>query len=221
VVSNLSLLPLTLGIGFSLDAEEARNRPSSKAETDKILKKDDYSCRFCGFRSLQYQRVIPFEGGHVTSCSFCEQAMMLERAGMMGSGVLIWLPEISQIELNHIVRAIHIARVGTDTKLAAAAERAFNALLARKTDAKKRLGSEDPLLLCTVLRENLDNKDREKALPKLDGLRLLPFDKHIVRSHGSEIDGFPQIVRFWLSEQGPFSDAPVEDWRDLFSKLAA
>jgi len=146
---------------------------------------------------------------------------MLERAGMMGCGILIWLPEITQVELNHIARAIHIARAGEDAKLAAAADRAFNALLARRTDAKKRLGSEDPLLLCTVLWENLGKKERDAALVKLEGVRLLPFDKHIVRSHGFDIDGFPQIMRFWLSERGPFSDLPVEDWRNLFSKIAA
>ena len=31
---------------------------------------------------------------------------------MMGSGILIWLPEVGQAELNHLVRAIYVARIG-------------------------------------------------------------------------------------------------------------
>ena len=157
----------------------------------------------------------------MTVCGFCEQVLFLERAGMMGSGVLIWLPEISQAELNHIARAIYVAREDEDGKMAAAATRALDALLARKTDAKKRLGSEDPLLLSSVLSEHLTDKERRAAVGKLEGLRLLPLDKYIVRIRGSETNVFSQIVKFWRSEKGPFAKLPDHEWNKLFSKVTA
>ena len=92
--------------------------------------------------------------------------------------------------------------------------------MARRTEAKKRLGSDDPLVLATVLLENLTSKEYKKALPKLDGIRLMPLDKHMVRSKKGDINGFPQIVKFWRSAQGPFGNAPTSAWRDLFAKVA-
>ena len=118
----MSFLPLTLGVGYA-DAQSGGRKPPSKSDIESVLKRDDFSCRFCGFRSTQYQRVIPFADSTVTACSFCEQVLALERAGIMGGGVLIWLPEISQIELNHIARAIYVARADENNPLADMANR--------------------------------------------------------------------------------------------------
>ncbi|MDD4615966.1 MAG: hypothetical protein PHW76_02460 [Alphaproteobacteria bacterium] len=137
----------------------------------------------------------------------------------MGSGVLVWLPEISQAELNHIARAIYIARRDEDNDIAKAAERAFEALMARKSEAKKRLGSEDPLLLSTVLSENLKPGERSAAIAKLEGLRLLPLDKHVIRTRNGDVNGFGQMVKFWRSPQGPFGKYPSSEWGTLFEKL--
>lgn len=139
---------------------------------------------------------------------------------MMGSGVLIWLPEISQAELNHIARAIYVARADQDSGIAALADRAFEALMARKSEAKKRLGSEDPLLLSTVLYENLPIKNHETALAKLEGIRLLPLDKHLVRHKGIDINGFSQMVTFWRSSSGPYGNLPSSEWKALFEKVS-
>jgi len=216
----VSFLPLTLGVGLSSGAESGGSRAPSKSKAEQTLKRDDFTCRFCGFRSIQYQRIVPYEGDFVTACSFCEQVLSLERAGMMGSGLLIWLPEITQAELHHIARAIYVARA-EEGGMADAATRALDALTARRTEAKKRLGSDDPLLLSSVLHEHLTAKERAEAAGRLEGIRLLPLDKHVVRIHGHDINGFPQIVKFWRSERGPFSKLPVSEWQQMFAKIAA
>ena len=217
----MSFLPLTLGVGASSGAGGGGLGSSSKSETEKVFARDDFTCRFCGFRSVQYQRAVPYEGGPVTACTFCEQGLFLERAGIMGSGVLIWLPEISQAELNHIVRAIYVARADETSEIAATAARALDALMGRRTEAKKRLGSDDPLLLTSVLQEHLNDKERGVAVGKLEGVRLLPLDKHIVRVHGNEVNVFPKIVAFWRSEHGPFAALPASEWNKMFAKVAA
>ncbi len=215
----MSFLPLTLGVGQSSGAEGGGSGPPSKSSAEKILKRDGFSCRFCGFRASQYQRIVPFEGDLVTACSFCEQVQSLDRAGLMGGGVLIWLPEITQAELNHIARAIYVARAEEDGAMTEAATRALDALMTRRTEAKKRLGSDDPLLLATVLHEHMTASERAAATGKLDGIRLMPLDKHMVRSHGNDINGFPQIVKFWRSPRGPFAELPTSAWQDMFAKV--
>ncbi|MDR3423518.1 MAG: type IV secretion protein DotN [Alphaproteobacteria bacterium] len=218
----MSLLPLTLGVGSTFGAGgEGPVGALSKAGTEKILARDDFTCRFCGFRSRQYQRVVPVEGGYATACGFCEQTLNLERAGVMGSGVLIWLPEITQAELNHIARAIYVARAEEGGEMADVATRALNALTARRIEAKKRLGSDDPFLLATVLHENLNNRERPAAIAKLEGIRLLPLDKYMVRSQSGNVNGFPKIVKFWRSPSGPFAQLPTGEWKDMFKKIAA
>ncbi len=216
----MSFLPLILGCGLPPVAEGGGLRLPSKAQAEKILDRDNYTCRFCGFRSRQYQRVVPVEKDFATACGFCEQALFLERSGIVNSGVLIWLPEITQAELNHIVRAVYIARAEEGSEIAAAADRAFDALMARRVDAKKRLGSEDPIVLSTVLHENLTAKERVAASKKLEGIRLLPLDRYIVRGHNGDFDGFPQMVKYWISKDGPYAAIPTLEWQKLFEKVA-
>lgn len=156
----------------------------------------------------------------MVACSFCEQARELERAGLMGGGILIWLPEITQAELHHIARAIYIAKA-EGGEMAAAATRAMDALTARRTDAKKRIGSDDPLLLATVMRENLTASECKASAAKLDGIRLLPLDKYTVRKNGNDINGFPQMLKFWRSSNGPFAKIPTSEWNDMFAHAAS
>lgn len=144
--------------------------------------------------------------------------MALERTGLSGAGVLIWLPEISQADLQHIMRAIYVARAG-DHPLSAIAGQAFDALMARRTEAKKRLGSDDPLLLATVLYEDLSDADYAKSNTKLEGIRLLPLDRLIVKSHQGDMNQFPHMVKYWTSSDGPFGNLPLEAWGPLFESV--
>lgn len=195
-----------------------------KANIVKAHRRDDDCCRFCGFKSKQFQRVIPFaEAGDpplATVCTFCDLVLNLERAGMTGSSLLIWLPEINQIDLNHLARAIYVARAAKGP-MAALATRALDALTARRAEAKKRLGSDDPLLLATIMREQLDGEEMQKAVAKLDGIRLLPSEKYLVRGPKGDANQLPTMVRYWTSSGGPFASLPVDSWHDNFKKAIA
>jgi intracellular multiplication protein IcmJ len=217
----LSFLPLTLGVTGGDAKSGGAPKPPSRSEAEQIFKRDDFACRFCGFRSVQFQRLVQSREGYVTCCSFCEQALHLDRAGIMGGGILIWLPEITQAELNHIVRAGYVAKAEAGTPMATIATRALDALTARRTEAKKRLGTDDPLLLATVLHENMTPAGRDEAIGKLDGVRLLPLDKHMVRSAQGDVNGFDRMIRFWRSKDGPFAALPNDEWQGLFDKIAA
>ena len=218
----MTLLPLKLGVRRMSDTERGR-APSgvgSKKEADKVIERDGFTCRFCGFQSRKYQRTTRFSADNqedqtVTVCTFCEQCVGLERVAVIGAGALIWLPEIEQPALNHMARAIFVAKAGEDP-FATDAVRALDTLLARRTEAKKRIGTADPLELATVLYESLDDATYKNAAARLEGIRFLPFDKYIVRIKNRDTNLFPDMIRYWLSSQGPYRQLPVSEWMDLF-----
>jgi hypothetical protein len=105
--------------------------------------------------------------------------------------------------------------------MAKVATRALDALMARRADAKKRLGSDDPLLLATVMHENLTAEECKLAALKLEGIRVLPLEKNMARGPAGDVNQFPQMVKYWLSPQGPYAKLPVEQWMDLFKTTAA
>jgi intracellular multiplication protein IcmJ len=226
----VTFFPITLGARPSAGSEGLSLSPAQiVAQADKAKKRDDYTCRFCGFRSEKFQRIIPCADAgkglpFATVCTFCEQAMIIERAGVMGSGVLVWLPEIQQAELNHIVRAIFVARAakkdGQAPEIGDAASRAYDALMARRADARKRLGSDDPLMLATILHEFLNEKDEKDALGKLDGIRVMAFEKYLVRGPKGDVDQFPLMVDYWRSPQGPFAELPIDKWGKMLASVS-
>lgn len=221
----MAFLPITLGVKRGSDSDKNHiDRDRAKAHMDKALKRDNNTCRFCGFHSERYQRAIPYASGDnipfVTACTFCEQCLMLDRAGLMGSGLLIWLPEIAQAELNHIARAIYVAKA-TKGPMAEAAARALEALTSRRAEAKKRLGSDDPLLLATVMHESLTDEENEQAAGKLEGVRLMPLDKYLVRGSKGDVNQFPQLVKYWASSEGPFASMPVAEWDKMLTSASA
>lgn len=173
-----------------------------------VWKRDDYSCAYCGFRALRYQEVL-VEGGNprdpdrmLTVCMFCHQCRHLERAASMQSGRLVWLPELSQIELNHVAREIYLALLGRTHQQRA--RRVLDALLERAGIARERAGTSDPA--------EFANRLRSEAQPDaavLDGLRLLPLDRHILRIDELEFNLFPQVLAYWRSDEGPYGAATV------------
>lgn len=206
-----------------------------RAQAEKAMKRDDFTCQCCGFRSLRFQRVVKASalngssnrgGGKgndlVTVCRFCELCFALDVAGATGGGVLIWLPEISQADLNSLMRAIYVARNAGkngsgDDKLAAAAGRALDALMARKAEAKKRLGSEDPMLLATVMLENLSDDEYAARVDKLEGIRLLPLDHWPVQGASGDHNQFHNMVKYWSSPEGPYAKLPPSSWEKMFA----
>ncbi len=224
----MSFLPIALGVRRKPEAEERvfKNRSKFKAVVEKTLWRDDYACRCCGFRAQRYQRVIPsFDGSGVkddfiTVCLFCESCLALDRAGMSGVGVLVWLPELTQAELNHVMRAVYVARE-SGHPLAATAKHVHEALMTRRTEAKKRLGSDDPLLLATVLFESLNDAEYDAVKEKLEGIRLVPLDRMIVRTAQGDVNKFAEIVNYWRSPDGPFGKTPLDSWEALFDSVKA
>lgn len=231
----MAYLRITPGISGLSDAGRVLSadvhRPSDEWKA-KTLERDDNTCRYCGFHSRKYQEVnyagktgkAAGPDDYATACTFCHQCFHMERVDRMQSGAVIWLPEIGQAALHHLCRAIYVARI-SQGPMADAARDAMEALLARKEEAKNRLGTDSPKILATVLQDFLEVSEYKARMSKLKGFRLLPLDRRIIKEGDLEFNQFPQILAYWRSKDGPFGDLPPRRWvktfYDLKGKLGA
>lgn len=198
----------------------------------KVFERDDHTCRYCGFRAKRYQEVSFVNGQEAdqrldnlaTSCIFCHQCFTLDRVSAMRSGILIWLPEMGQAELNHLARSLYVARV-SQGPAAEASRRILDILMKRREELKTRLGggdsqkgSEDPQILAVVLGEYLTSRHYALREKKLEGVRLFPLDRRIIREGDLEFNQFPQILAYWRSKDGPYGNRMPQFWVDLFKQ---
>lgn len=228
----MAYLKLSPGISSLTDAGRNLSPDAHKIPEDlrsKVLQRDDYACRYCGFQSRKYQEVN-FIGktdsgnakglaygpdDYATACTFCYQCFHIERIDRMQSGAVIWLPEIGQAALHHVCRAIYVARI-SQGPMADAARDGMEALLSRKEEAKNRLGTDSPKILSTVLQDFLEAGEYKNRLVKLKNFRIMPLDRRIIKEGDLEFNQFPQILAYWRSKDGPFGELPPRKWVKVF-----
>ena len=232
----MSYLKVALGVGKYSDTGrplfQGVHRPSEELR-NKVLERDKYICRYCGFTAAKYQEVNFIGKGHkpkvdprtdikpdnyATACTFCHQCFHLDMVDSMQSGAVIWLPEIGQAALNHIARAIYVAKISRGP-IADAAKTSLETLLSRRKEAENILGTNDPKILGGVLRDFLESKEYGERMARLGGFRIMPLDKRIIVEGDLEFNQFPQVLAFWRSAQGPFGQVPSSSWGSMFAKL--
>lgn len=86
--------------------------PEWKALRRKVLERDEYTCRACGFKSAKYMEVHHFDGkwsdnnpGNLfTLCPLCHSCLHIGLAGIKGMGTLLILKSpIEQARLNALI----------------------------------------------------------------------------------------------------------------------
>ncbi len=84
--------------------------PAFLGVQQSVWERDQYCCQFCGFEAHSYLDVVNGDGNYtnntrdnlVTACPYCSQCFFLESVGQaeFGGGTIIYLPEMTQAELN-------------------------------------------------------------------------------------------------------------------------
>ncbi len=151
----------------------------------KILERDGYTCQFCGFQARQYQEIVNLDNDYlnnksanlITACCFCTQCLFLDSVGKneYGGGTLIYLPEISQNELNSFCHVLFCA-IGNATNYRTDAQNIYRTLKLRAKIVEQEFGEgmQEPTLLGQMLIDT-QIKDRDRVIDAmLKNVRLLP-----------------------------------------------
>lgn len=238
----MSYLPLVL----SVKAKNWRKDDAESQEADaefrhvrrKVLERDDFTCRFCGFRAVSWQEVHHANDDHtdnrlqnlVTACQFCHACQHIGLAGQFETGILAWIPEIPQDRLHHLVRSLmvaqHWAKVTADDRRARpdlvraskeisdVAGAVMAKLRARQAGATERLGTSSLQDLANLLL--LMPEDHYARRDKfLTGMRLLPIS---LRAGGGP-DREQKILDVWL--EGPYANVRPNAWVGLLRSAMA
>ena len=151
----------------------------------KIHIRDQFTCQYCGFCAYQQLEVINQDGNYrnnraanlVTACNLCAQCFFLESIGKgdFGGGTLIYLPEMSQRQLNAMCHVLFASMV-LGGALAMPARNVYRSFKLRTQIVEKQLGEgfSNPALLGRLMVDA--NKESASTLHKewLFKLRLLP-----------------------------------------------
>jgi intracellular multiplication protein IcmJ len=150
----------------------------------KVLQRDHYICQFCGFQAQLYQDVVNLDGDYynnksenlITACCFCAQCFFLESVGVggYGGGTLVYVPEMTQAELNVLCHVLFCA-ITNDTGYKATAQTIYLGFKVRSQQIEDKFGegTSDPAIFGHLL---IDSGiiEPEKLKKMLDGVRLLP-----------------------------------------------
>lgn len=126
-----------------------RADPAFLAFQQKIHARDRYTCQFCRFQAKENLETINLNGNYaenkrdnlVTACGLCAQCFFLEAVGKsdFGGGVLIYLPEIRQSELNALCHVI-FASIAYRLKNATHAKNIYRSLKLRAQLIEEKVG---------------------------------------------------------------------------------
>lgn len=155
---------------------------------DKVLARDAYTCRYCGFQSHHFQEVINIDQDYgnnhlnnlATACSLCMQCFFLDSIGLDGKsgGTIIYLPEISQADLNHFCRALFCSML-RETSYKGTLQAAYLSLSDRAKPVEEVFGphTNEPLVFGQTLIDS-DLSEAQQQHPIFSELKLLPAKKY-------------------------------------------
>lgn len=127
---------------------------------DNILKRDNHTCQGCGWRALDFQEIHHRNGDHSnfkesnleTLCPLCHQVFHPVTASISSGASMIWLPEVSQVELNRLLFAVFASmKAGAKHPLNNVAKAVWGLLDMRKVYLDNQLGKSDPAIYGQVL----------------------------------------------------------------------
>lgn len=168
----------------------------------KVFQRDRYTCQFCGFQAKYFQEVVNLDHDFtnnkltnlVTACCFCAQCFFVESVGVggYGGGTLVYLPELSQPELNSLCHVLFCA-ITNDTGYKSSAQNIYRSFKFRSQVVEDKFGegTSDPAIFGQLLIDS-GVKSAEMSDKLFANIRLLPsrakFRKQIERWAASALE---------------------------------
>lgn len=162
-----------------------KHDPRFQKIAEKVYVRDEHRCQYCGFQAQSYMEILNLDGNYnnnkfdnfVTSCPFCAQCHFLEAVGQsdFGGGTLIYLPDLSQNELNSLCHAAFLA-LANGLSYLGNARNLYRSLRLSQQEIEKEFGEgmSNPALFGRLLVE-AQGKDLTALQTALkEKVRLLP-----------------------------------------------
>lgn len=166
----------------------------------RILERDNYACRYCGFFAKEFQEVVNIDGNYknnhadnlATACCFCAQCFFLDAVGLDSNtgGVITHTPEISQADLNNFCRVLYCS-LDKESAYKGKLQAVYMSFKDRSKEVINCFGpdSSDPRVFGQGLLDAALNKEQLQH-EVLKHLRLLPSKK----AFASQIDYWKKTV---------------------------
>lgn len=150
----------------------------------RVFDRDRYTCQYCGFQAKEYQDVVNVDSNYnnnklsnmITACCFCRQCLFLQSVGLddMGGGQLIYLPEISQTNINSFCHVLFCA-MENNTGYQDSAQSLYRSLKFRSQIIENKFGAgtSNPSVMGQLLVEHKMQTTEQKQ-DVLKDMRLLP-----------------------------------------------
>lgn len=158
------------------------------------------------------------EGGRsYTVCPVCHVCRHLDHAGIIGAGTMVWLPELTQAQLNATCMFIFITLLAPRDELIDAVFVERMKILYKTFESRcapvvtlfggknSLFDASNPLFFAQEI-DRLRPETRAELASKLDGLRLLPSPKVFMPFARSAM---PEILKKY----------PLKTWTNIESKL--
>lgn len=193
--------------GWRLFARRKEDKAFTAIAT-RVLDRDWYTCQFCGFQAKAYQEIVNLDGNYqnnklsnmVTACCFCSQCLFLQAVGLddMSGGQLVYLPEMSQADLNSFCHVLFCA-LGSSAGYQDTAQMIYRSLKFRSQVIEKRLGTgmSNPAFFGQAIIECQSGGSEQQATHLLRDLRLLPSNTKF----SVQLDAWAQAAIQELEEQ--------------------
>jgi intracellular multiplication protein IcmJ len=173
-----------------------------RALEQKVFQRDRYTCQFCGFQARLFQEVVNLDNNYannkmpnlVTSCCFCAQCFFVESVGVggYGGGTLVYLPEMTQTELNSMCHVLFCA-ITNDTGYKSSAQNIYRGFKFRSQLVEDKFGegTSDPSIFGQLMIDSGVN-DEERRSQLFKNILLLPsrakFRKQIEKWAASALE---------------------------------
>jgi len=151
----------------------------------RVYERDDYTCQYCGFQAREFQEIVNLDGNYtnnklsnmMVACCFCTQCLFLQAVGVddMGGGQLIFLPDMSQADLNSFCHVLFCA-MGNGTGYQDSAQAIYRSLKFRSQPIENKFGSgtSNPTVFGQMILEYQTKFPDQKIEEILKDMRLLP-----------------------------------------------
>ncbi|MGL5741183.1 MAG: type IVB secretion system protein IcmJDotN [Legionella sp.] len=173
-----------------------------KAFELKVFQRDRYTCQFCGFQARLFQEVVNVDNNYannkidnlVTACCFCAQCFFVESVGVggYGGGTLVFIPELTQSELNSLCHVLFCA-ITNDTGYKSSAQNIYRGFKFRSQFVEEKFGegTSDPAIFGQLMID-AGVSDEERRSQIFKNILLLPsrakFRKQIEKWAASALE---------------------------------